>query len=291
MQSLKPFEYFEPSSIQEALQILSMYGNRAKLLAGGIDLLPRMRQRKIKPEYMISVHRMQGFEYIKSKPGGLKIGALTTLRSLELSPVIKRDYMVLYEAIQGIASTQVKTTGTAVGNLCVATPASDVAPPLSVLGAKLEATSSGSVRTIAIDNLCTGVGTTVLEPFEMVTEILVPVPPPQTGSAFLKLVRTAADIAKVNVAVTLTIENDSIKEAKIALGSVAPTLVRAIKAEAALIGNKFGKEVIEAAADAAAEEITPITDIRSTAEYRKRTTSVLVGRAIQKAAERAMASI
>jgi carbon-monoxide dehydrogenase medium subunit len=160
-----------------------------------------------------------------------------------------------------------------------------------VLGAKLEATSSGSVRTIAIDNLCTGVGTTVLEPFEMVTEILVPVPPPQTGSAFLKLVRTAADIAKVNVAVTLTIENDSIKEAKIALGSVAPTLVRAIKAEAALIGNKFGKEVIEAAADAAAEEITPITDIRSTAEYRKRTTSVLVGRAIQKAAERAMASI
>lgn len=285
---LRPFEYFEPGMIGEAVRISFMYGDKAKVLAGGVDLIPRMRQRKIKPECVVSLQRIPGLDYIEGNGAGLRIGALTTLRSIELSPIIQRDYMILYEAIQGIASIQVKNMGTAVGNLCVATPASDVAPPLSVLGAKLRIASATPERIIPIENLFIGVNQTILQPGDIVTEILLPSLPAKTGCAFLKLVRTAADIAKVNVAVSVTITNNTCKEAKIALGSVAPTLIRAERAEEILRGKRLDQEVIEAAAQAA-EEAQPITDIRSTAEYRKEMTEVLVRRAIEKALERARA--
>jgi len=289
MLTLKPFEYFEPRSIDEATRISLMYGEKAKVLAGGLDLLPRMRQRKIKPECLIYIQRIPGLDYIEGNGAGIRIGALTTLRSIELSPLIQKGYMVLHEAISGIASTQVKNMGTAVGNLCVATPASDVAPPLSVLGAKLKIASTASERIIPIENLFIGVNQTSLQPGEIVTEILVPNTPAKTGCAFLKLVRTAADIAKVNVAVSLTMADNTCQEARIALGSVAPTIIRARKAEDALKGKKLDQKAIEAAAEAAAEEAKPITDIRSTAEYRKETTSVLVRRAMEKAIKRAKA--
>lgn len=289
MQALKPFEYFEPRTIEEAVRIAFMYGDKAKVLAGGVDLVPKMRQRKIKAECVVSLQRIPGLDYIEGNGAGLRIGALTTLRSIELSPIIQRDYMILYEAIQDIASIQVKNMGTAVGNLCVATPASDVAPPLSVLGARLRIASTTPERLIPIENLFIGVNQTILQPGEIVTEIIVPSPSHETGSAFLKLVRTAADIAKVNVAISVTIINNTCQEAKVALGSVAPTLIRAKKAEETLKGKKVDQKVIEAAAQAAAEEAKPITDIRSTAEYRKETTKVLVRRAIEKALERAKA--
>lgn len=289
MLALKTFEYFEPKTVEETVQILSMHGEKAKVLAGGVDLVPRMRQRKIRPGYVVSLQKIRGLDYVKSNGTGLRIGALTTLSSIELSPVVQSDYMVLYEAIQMIASRQIKNMSTAVGNLCVATPASDVAPALSVLGAELRIASTAGERTIPIEGLFVGVNQTSLKPGEIIIEILVPSPPAATGGAFLKLVRTAVDIAKVNVAVTVTITNNTCQEAKLALGSVAPTLIRARKAEEALKGKQLDQEVIEAAAQAAAEEAKPITDVRSTAEYRKETTRVLVRRAIEKALERAKA--
>jgi len=289
MLALKPFEYFEPGTIEEATQILFMYGDRAKVLAGGVDLVPRMRQRKIKPECVVTIQRIPGLDYIKVNGGGLSIGALATLRSIELSPVIQRDYAVLHEAVQGISSIQVKNMGTAVGNLCVATPASDVAPPLTVLGAQLRITSTTGERIIPVENLFIGVNQTVLQPDEIVTEILLPGPPARTGSAFLKLVRTATDIAKVNVAVSVTVEGDTCQEAKVALGSVAPVMFRAKKAEEVLNGSQLDQRLIEAAARVAAEASKPITDVRSTAEYRREATRVLVRRALEKAVERAKA--
>ncbi len=286
---LKPFEYFEPKTVEEAVQILSMHGEKAKVLAGGIDLVPRMRQRKIRPEYVVSLQKIPGLDYIESNGTGLRIGALTTLSSIELSLVVQRDYMVLYEAIQAIASRQIKNMSTAVGNLCVATPASDVAPALSVLGSELRIASTAGERTIPIESLFVGVNQTSLQPGEIITEIMVPGSPAATGGAFLKLVRTLTDCAKVNVAVTVTITNNTCQEARVALGSVAPTLIRARKAEETLKGKQLDREVIEAAAQAAAEEAKPITDVRSTAEYRKEMTRVLVRRAIEKALERAKA--
>jgi len=290
VQTLKPFEYFEPATVEEAVQILSKYGTNAKVLAGGCDLVPSMRRREVKPECVVSIGSIPGLDYIKGDGrAGLRIGPMTKIRSVELSPVVRRDYVALYEAVHSIASIQVKTTGTAIGNLCVATPASDIAPALVVFGAELRIVGPGSERGLPIENFCVGVKRCALQPGEMVTELILPPPPAGAGSAFLKLARTAADIAKINVAVMLTVANNTCNEVRIALGSVAPTLLRAKKAEDALKGKKLDQKVIEAAAQAAAEEAKPITDIRSTAEYRKETTRVLVGRAIEKALERAKA--
>ena len=284
---LKPFEYFEPETIGEATQILSKYGDRAKLLAGGVDLVPKLRRRLLIAKCVVSLQWIPGLDYIKSNGDGLKFGPLTLLRSLELSPLIQRDYLALYEAVHQLASTQVKTTGTAVGNLCVATPASDIAVALFALRAQLRIVGPSSERTIPIEDFFLGVGQTILQSGEMVAEVLMPRPAAGTGQAFLKLVRTAADIAKVNVAVALTLADGICQEARVALGSVASTTIRAGKAEEMLKGKAIDQRIIEEAAAAAAEETRTITDIRSTAEYRRETSRVLVKRATGKALERA----
>jgi len=285
---LKPFEYFEPRTIGEAMQILLMHGDKARILAGGLDLLPRMRQGQSQPEYVVYNKMIPGLDYIEGDQAtGLRFGALTTLRSLELSLAIQKGYVVLYEAVHKIASVQVKTMGTAVGNLCVGTPASDVAAALFALGAELKIASPAKERTIAIKDFYLGVNQTILEPTEMVTEVLLPSVPAGTGGAFLKLVRVATDVAKVNVAVTIVVRGNTCKEAKVVLGAVAPTVIRARKTEEILSEQKLEPGIIATAAKAAGEETKPITDIRSTAEYRKETVEILVKRAIEKALERA----
>ena len=288
-QPLKPFDYFEPTTIEEAVQILSKYGTKAKLLAGGVDLVARMRRRQAKPQYVVSILNIPGLDYIQSDEAGLRFGALTTIRSIELSPIVEKDYTALYEAASQIASVQVKTMGTAVGNLCVATPASDIASALYALCARLKIVGPASERIIPIENLYVGVNQTALEAGEIVTEVILPSPAPQTGGAFFKLVRTTSDIAKVNVAVNLTITNNTCSEAIIALGSVAPTVIRATKAEETLKGSTLEPKAIDEAAQLAAQEANPITDLRSTAEYRSETVKVLVRRAVEKALTRARA--
>ena len=288
-QPLKPFDYFEPTTIEEATQILSKYGTKAKVLAGGVDLVARMRRRQVQPQYVLSILSIPGLDYIQSDKAGLRFGALTTIRSIELSPIVEKDYAVLYEAASQIASVQVKTMGTAVGNLCVATPASDIASALYALGARLRIVGPASERIIPIENFFVGVNQTVLEPGEIVTEVILPSPAPQTGGAFFKLVRTASDIAKVNVAVSLTVTDNTCRDAKIALGSVAPTVFRATQAEEALKGSTLEPKVVEEAAQLAAQEAKPITDLRSTVEYRGEMVRVLVRRAVEKALTKARA--
>jgi len=287
---LNYFEYFEPMTVDEAMRLLSKYGAEAKLMAGGVDLVLKMRLRQLMPKYVISLQKLPGLDYIDG--GGredLKFGALVTLRSIELSPIIRKDWALLYEAIHQICSVQVKTMGTVVGNLCVATPASDIAPVLFVLAAKVKTTGVAPGKVIPIEHLFVAVGKTILEPHEMITEILVPRLPARTGGAFMKLAKTADDIAKVNVAVTVTVANGRCDEAKIALGSVAPTPIRAIKAEETLMGQKLDEKAIVRAAEAAAESVKPITDVRSTATYRKEMVKVLVKDALEKAVARAKA--
>jgi carbon-monoxide dehydrogenase medium subunit len=286
---LKPFDYFEPTTIKEAVQLLSKYGTKAKVLAGGVDLVARMRRRQVQPRYVVSILRIPRLDYIRSDKKGLRFGALTTIRSIELSPIVKKDYAVLYEAASQIVSVQVKTMGTAVGNLCVATPASDIAVALYALGARLRIAGPASERVIPIEDFFVGVNQTVLKPDEIVTEVIVPSPAPQTGGAFFKLVRTASDIAKVNVAVNLTFANGTCREARVALGSVAPTVFRATRVEKALNGQRLEPKVVEKAAQLAAQQAKPITDLRSTVDYRREMVRVLVRRAVEKALTRARA--
>ncbi len=290
IQVLRSFEYLEPRTIGEAVRVLSAYGMKAKLLAGGVSLVDSMQRGTIKPECVVSVQRIPKLDYIEGEgTRGSRIGALTTLRSLELSPVIYRHYPFLWEAVHQVASIQVKNMATAVGNLCVASPASDLAPPLLALGARLRIVGLAPEKIIPIEGFFIGVNQTILQPGEIVTEILLPSIPEGAIGTFMKLRRTVTDVAKVNVAVLLTITDVRCKDAKIALGSVAPTVIRAKRAEDILKGHKLEPKIIIAAARAAAEEAKPITDVRSTAQYRTEMVEVLVRRVIDRILEKAKA--
>ncbi len=288
MRILKPFDYFEPGTVMEAVKLLSVHGEKAKVLAGGIDLIPRMRKGAIKADYLINIQNIPELEYIKSSDAnGLKFGAMTRLHSLETSKEIQRKYPILYEAIHQITSVQTKYMGTAVGNICVGTPASDMATVLLALDAELTIAGANGERTEPMPKFYVDYLRTSLKRGEMVTEVSLPNPAKGMGTAFMNLVRTHADIAKVSVAVAIIVEEDICQEVKIAIGAAAPVVFRATKAEAVLKRQRVSSEVIAKGAETAAGETRPITDLRSTAEYRKEMTRVLVNRALEKALERA----
>jgi carbon-monoxide dehydrogenase medium subunit len=280
--------YFQPETVGDAVSLLASYGERAKILAGGTDLLVLMRSRVLRPECIIDITRVSEIDYISYRDeDGLRIGALATLRAVELSKVVKDRYHALYEAVQQMGSTQVKNMGTVVGNLCRASPAADTAPPLLVLQAEVRIAGPIEARIVPLEDFFIGPGQTVLQYYEMVTEIIVPGPPTGTGMAFSRATRVAADLAKVNVAAAVTVRNGACEDARIALGGVAPTPIRARKAEEVLKGEKLGDGVVQEAAEIAATEIRPIDDVRSSAEYRKELSKVLVRRAIRLSQQRA----
>jgi carbon-monoxide dehydrogenase medium subunit len=285
---MKPFEYFEPRTVGEATQILSDYGEKAQILSGGIDLIPRMQKDDIHAEYVVNIQNIPGLEYIEPiGKEGFTFGAMSRLRSLEVSKAIQNKYPILYEAIHQITSVQAKYMGTAVGNLCVATPASDVATSLFALGAQLKITGPKGERIEPIEKFYVDYRLTSLKRGEMVTGVLLPNPPPGTGTAFFNLVRTRADIAKIGAATAILVQNGICREVRIAIGAAAPTVFRAVKAETLLTGQKITPQVINEAAETAAGETKPITDLRSTANYRKEMARVLVRRALEKALENA----
>jgi carbon-monoxide dehydrogenase medium subunit len=280
------FEYFEPETLEDAIELLSKYGREAKVLAGGTDLLVKMKQRVIEPKYIINIKRIRELAFIERREDYVAIGAATKLRTLEKSELIRTKFPALYEAIKSMAGIQVRNMATIGGNLCNASPAADTAPPLLVLDAKLKLLSKEGVRVISIGDFFIGPGRTILKPNELLTEILIPYSDEGVASAFIKIARTAMDLAKVNVAASLKTENEVITDVKIALGSVAPTPIRAFEAEKSLIGKEYNEENVRIAAEIASKEIKPITDIRSTAEYRREVTKVIVRDVLMKAYER-----
>ena len=285
---MKPFEYYEPKTVGDATGLLSNYGEKAWILAGGIDLIPRMRKGDIEAEHVVSIQKIAELERIDlNEQGGITFGAAVRLHSIETSDAIRSKHPILYEAIHQITSVQTKYMGTAVGNICVATSASDVATSLFAIGARLKITGNEGERIEPIEKFYPDYHRTSLRRGEMVTQVVLPDPLPGTGAAFFNLVRTHADIAKIIVAVTIVVQNSICREARIAIGAGAPTVFRAAKAEALVTGQKVSPAVIIKAAETAADETKPITDLRSTAEYRKEMTGVLLRRALEKAVERA----
>ncbi|MBI4285238.1 MAG: xanthine dehydrogenase family protein subunit M [Chloroflexi bacterium] len=285
---MKAFEYLEPRTVSETLKLLSQHSAEARVLAGGVDLLCRMRCREIEPDYVLNISKIPELAYLDGDGSkGMRIGALATLRALELAPAVRRAYPPLWAAASQIGSVQVKHMGTAVGNICVGTPASDIAVALLALGAKLKVASATGTRTIPIEEFFTGVRQTALKAEEMVTELSLPPVATNTGFSFRRLVRNATDVAKVNVAVMLTMSDGACQAARISLGAVAPTVMRARNAEAVLEGQKATPAAIEQAAEAATQEVKPITDLRSTADYRRQATKVLLRRALTEALQNA----
>ena len=284
---LPPFEYFEPGSIAEAAQLLAMGGDSARVLAGGIDLIPGMRAGSVAASRLVSLQRLKELDYIRTDAdGAFGIGAMASLHSLERSAELASRYPALHEAIRQITSVQTKYMGTAVGNLCVGTPASDLGPALAVLDAEVIIAGTGSTRRVALGDFYPGYRRTALQPGELVTGVRIPPGPRTRGAAFLNLLRTHADIAKVTVSAAVSIEKGTCRGVRIALGSVAPTMYRARTAEALLEGKALNTQSLQAAGRAALQEAAPIEDVRSTAEYRREVSQVLVRRALRNAAER-----
>ncbi len=284
-----PFEYLEPLSIEEAVSLLKKYGNKARVLAGGTDLVPLMKEKTIRPEYVISIGRIAGLDYIRfDGEKGLRIGALTPIRSIEQSPQLQPKFGLICQAASQLASIAVRNVATVGGNLCNASPSADTASALLVLSATTKLVSTAGERMVPLEDFFIGPGATALKTDELLTELQIPSPPAHTAGVYIKYTtRGGEELALIGVAALLTLDagDGTCTDAKVALGAVAPTPIRARGAEGVLKGKKIDQGLIEKAAQTAADESSPIDDIRGSAEYRREMLKVFARDAIRQAAE------
>lgn len=282
---LPKFEHLEAQTVEGACSLLARYKGEARLIAGGTDLLVSMKRKEMCPRYLIDIKAIPELDYIRHNGEGLKIGALATMHDIESSPVIRERFSILADTAHQIGTPHIRNVGTVGGNLCHAAPSADMAPSLIGLEAKAKINGTKGERVIALEEFFVAPGESALQDGEMLTEIQVPDPPPNTCGVYLKLpARTAIDIAVAGVAVIARLDSERIVDARIVLGAVAPTPIRARKAEEIIKGKAVENGIIEKAAKAAADEAEPISDIRGSAEYRREMVEVLTRRAIKQAA-------
>ena len=286
---MRPFEYIEPSSITEAVAILARHGDRARILAGGTDVLTALKEGWERPEWIISLGRIPDLATIRyDEHKGLSIGALATVRSVETSPVVRAHYPALTAAAGTLASVQIRNLATVAGNICRASPSADTVPILVALQAEVRLAGPAGERLVALGSFFTGPGRTVLGRDELLTEILVPPPGLSVGAAYIKhSPRRAMDLAVVGVAVVMTLDGPICREARIVLGAVAPIPLRAHLAEQALIGHQVTPALAEEAGRLAASEAQPISDVRGSAGYRRAMVALLTKRAVLQATDAA----
>ena len=280
---MRGFEYSTPSTLQEAVALLSEQG--ARPVAGGTDLFIHIRAGIASPKRLIDLTGL-GLTYIRKERDVVKIGATTTFEELLESEIIRRDLPCLREAAGEVGAVQTRNMATIGGNLCSAVPSADSAPPLLVYDAQVKIAGRKGNRVIALEKFFAGPKKNILQADEILVEIQVPVPAPRTGAHFLKKGRrNAMTLAVSNVAVLFSLAKDerTIDQARVALGAVAPVPLRAKQAEAILQGNAVSAALIDRAASSAADEIAPISDLRATAAYRREVSRVLVKRALEHA--------
>jgi carbon-monoxide dehydrogenase medium subunit len=281
---LPQFQYAEPKSLGKACSLLARYGAEASVLAGGTDLLVKMKQRRFVPEYVINLKTIPGLDYIRyDESDGLRIGALTTIQSIKNSIVIKRNFRVLNEAAGVESSVQIRNRATIAGNIANASPAADAPLALLTLRGSVVLARKDGEREMLIEDFLVGPGKTDLHPGEVIREIHVPPLAPGSGGAYVKHAVRRTDIAIVSVSAVLTLSDGVCKDARIGLGSVAPTAVRARTAEDTLKGQTITDDIIQSAAEAAVGEARPIDDIRAYAQYRALALKAGVERAITEA--------
>ena len=309
---MKKFDYFKPKTVEEALTLLEKYEEKSKLIAGGTDVIVMIKQKAMAPEALISLQGIPGLDRIQYN-GSLSIGPMVTHRAIEKSDIIKKDFSALADAVDYLGSIQIRNVATIGGNICTAAPSADTATPLLVLGTQVKIKSVKEERTVPIEQFFKGPGATVLKTGEMVKELWVPKPLPNTGSAYHKLQRRLAlDLPILGVSVLLSLDKNKVtcsdllctaspistilhrmeedeivcKDVRIALGVAAPTPVRALKAEALLRGKKLSDELLEEVANTASREAQPRDTLRGEAWYRRDMVRVLVKRMAMKSIER-----
>jgi carbon-monoxide dehydrogenase medium subunit len=309
---MKKFDYLRPKTLEEALSLLNQHGKKAKLIAGGTDVIVMIKQKTLSPDLLISLRGIPGLDQIQME-GALRIGSMATHRALEKSELIRREFSALADAVDCLGSIQIRNVATIGGNICTAAPSADTAPPLLVLKAQVKIKSLSEERMVPIEEFFTAPGETVLKKEEVVTELIIPKPPPNTGSGYWKHQRRLAlDLPILGVSSLLTLDRNVVscsdllctaspissilhsmeqdeltcKEVRIALGVAAPMPIRAIKAENLLRGKKISDELLEEVALTAAQEAQPRDTIRGEAWYRRDMIKVLVKRMVMKSIER-----
>lgn len=290
---VRTFEYLKPATLTETVEILGQYGPKARVIAGGTDLMIQWKKKLLSPEYMVSLRNVSELNFIDSA-GRLAIGSATRHRTLELSEEIRQRYPIIHDAVSQLGSVQVRNSATIGGNLCNAAPSADTAPPMLVLDAEAVIASAQGQRTIPITQFFKGPGKTVLAEGEILTQLRISEPLPRTGMAYWKHTRRKAmDLPILGVAMLLSFEEDMItcSKARIGLGVAAPTPMRATKAETYLVGKSVTQETLTKAAEIAAGEASPRTTIRGSDWYRRDMIKVLVKRTGLWCAQRAQDAV
>ena len=291
---MRPFDYYAPQTLDEAVALLDELRDGARPVAGGTDIVVQMKEGRTKfpyPQMIVSLDRigeLKGIEF--SEKDGLSIGAATTMADIAASPVVRERYQALAEGAGVVGSWQTMNMGTIGGNVCNAAPSADTAPPLLVFEAQAVIVGPTGRRTIPLGDFFRGPGLTALGPGELLAEIRLPAPPASTGSAYQRHTpRKQMDIAVVGVgtSVTLDLDEERCTDARIALAAVGPTPIFANKASDWLEGKKLDTATIDRAAKLAVEQSSPIDDMRGTAEFRRHLVGVLTKRTLLIAAERA----
>ncbi len=284
---LPPFEYFEPHSLEQACDLLSKYRGKAALLAGGTNLLVQMKLGRRRPQAVINLKRIPKLSYVAHSDEGLRIGALTTIREILRSTVVKEHFTALWEAAQVMAFPNIRNIATIGGNICNAAPTADLPPPLMALGARVVARSSRGLRSIALADFFQGPNKTSLSEDEVLVEVFIPNPPRNTSSTYLKLPsRTLEDISVAGVAVSLSLNGQEVKSLRLALGAVAPVPILVREAEEIAKGRRVDQQLIDEVAEEASRKVNPpkseLWDFRAPAEYRREVVKVLTKRALRK---------
>lgn len=282
MPHFRPQEYYRPKDLSEATWLLSRFGRKARVIAGGTDLLV---DKPPAVECLVDISNLN-LGYLRKDRDGIHIGAAATLYSIENSPVLSSEpYRVVSESASMIATPTVRNMATIGGNICNASPAADLPLALMVLDSTVKIVGVGGSRILDIGAFFMDVNKTVLDDDELLVEVHIPLSPKNSGAAFMKLRhhQTSIDIAIVNVAARLTYSDGVSEDVRIALGAVAKTPIFARKAEKFLKGKSIDEELIQKAAEVASEESKPIDDIRASAGYRKKMVVVLVKRALEAA--------
>jgi carbon-monoxide dehydrogenase medium subunit len=287
---MKDFEYFAPKTVEESLSLLSQHKGEAKIIAGGQSMLVVMRQELLAPEFVVDIKGVTPLDYMTyDERSGLRIGALTTHRAIEKSPLIQKHFRVLSEMEKNLATIQTRNWGTIGGNLCHGDPAGDPAPVLIALDAKLKLKSLSGERMVAIEEFSKDMLEVDLEPDEMLIEIQVPTPKTHTGVAHEKLMVMQGDAGIVGAAVSITLKPKEpiCEDARIVISNAATIPLRVKEAEKRLIGEVINADLLAEACEIASAEADPPSDVHASPEYRREMLKVFVKRAAATALERA----
>ncbi|MDI6745535.1 MAG: xanthine dehydrogenase family protein subunit M [Rhodocyclaceae bacterium] len=281
---LPQFDLLQPRNVADVVALLSQHEDQVSILSGGTDLLVWGYIEKHKTPYVLSLSAIEGLDNLDYVAGeGLRIGAKVKVAQLLKHPDVIKRYPALYEAAVNFATPQIRNMATVMGNVLRASPAGDCSCAILALGAQVVLQGPAGQRLVAIDDFWVSYGVTERKPDELAVELRIPDVTSETRSGFQRLTRVHEDLSKLNVAVRLEMEQGTCKQARIAMGCVGPTPLRLKKTERLLTGAKITAELLQQIVASAREEVTPIDDQRSTAEYRRQVSGVILKRVIEQA--------